>query len=235
MRASVRNTTFAALATAGLFAVALPAHAETVSDDRGPVVGKNEWEPLLENPFHVCGDSIAVLRRSTVCATGASPAGTGAEQQPAPTAEGEEAPDRCGADEHCALQKPEEDTAAEQPDAPAGEDAPARSEPPLAGEPEQVAADDGRQPSHEGDARSFEQWGAASGVPDIAPPLGLGTPGEEEPARPETLESATYALTSSGTEDAPLLTAAVATLLLGGVAIYAGYGLGRSDRPNLFR
>ncbi|GAA3970734.1 hypothetical protein FOF52_14455 [Thermobifida alba] len=233
MHAPVRNTTFAALVTAGLFAVGPAAHADTVSDDHGPVVGGNEWEPLVGTSIRVCGDSIALLEHSAVCSAGAPPARAGAERPVLPDEPGE-APHRCGAEEHCPIRDraAEEAPVAEQPEeADSADETPA--EPVGTAEPGPAAAEE--QPSGE-DVPSGEGAVAAAAPEGVLPQEPSGAPRIPEPVvYPEVPKTAAYALTGTGSHDAPLLTAGVATVLLGGVAIYVGYGLGRSDRPNLFR
>ncbi|HLU96507.1 MAG TPA: hypothetical protein VKZ89_06690 [Thermobifida alba] len=233
MHAPVRNTTFAALVTAGLFAVGPAAHADTVSDDHGPVAGGNEWEPLVGTSIRVCGDSIAVLEHSAVCSAGAPPARTGAERPVLPEEPGE-APHRCGAEEHCPIRDraAEEAPVAERPEeADSADETPAG--PVRTVEPGPVVEE---RPSGEEEASPGEEEAAAA-APEGALPQELPeVPRIPEPVvYPEVPEAAAYALTGTGSHDAPLLTAGVATVLLGGVAIYVGYGLGRSDRPNLFR
>ncbi|KUP98680.1 hypothetical protein [Thermobifida cellulosilytica] len=235
MHAPVRNTTFAALVTAGLFAVSPAAHADTAADGRGPAADDREWGPVVDVPIRVCGDSLALLRQLADCSD--SPAAEGADEVLLlPPGDRVEEPDRCQAGEDCLLGGVAEaagEGPAEQPDtaeeaaAEPDQDAQAEQPAPAAGAPWPVRAESVLPKKED----------APPALPETAPvPTLRGLPRIPEQSAPLDLPGAsTYALTATGTKDAPLLSAGVATVLLGGVAIYVGYGLGRSDRPNLFR
>jgi len=238
MHAPVRNTTLAALIAAGFVAASPAAYADTVGDDHDALLNV-KWTPLIDTKLNVCDTSLTLVQRSTVCATATTPAAPAAEQ-PAP-AEADAAPDRCRAEAHCplanlpqivevhAITPPQETEETPEPvEAPSRE---AEAEPVSAAEPGIAPVLEANIP------RNNDTWHAASPEPEEIPPLRLAEiPRLPEPLdRPAAPEVASYALTTVGSQDSPLLTAGVATILLGGVAIYVGYGLGRADRPNLFR